>query len=67
MPDGSSHGDGVLRLFVAIGDGALWLFNCLIWLNGALKFKSIYVFGKGGFAKGWNGSFACVPVKEKRF
>ena len=40
MPDGSSHGDGVLRLFVAIGDGVLWLFNCPIWLNGALKFKS---------------------------
>ena len=74
MPDGSSHGDGVLRLFncplwlnVAIGDGVLWLFNCPIWLNGALKFKSSLCLLQGRVCKRVEWQLCLYACKKKDF
>ena len=56
MPDGSSHGDGVLRLF-----------NCPLWLNGALKFKSSLCLLQGRVCKRVEWQLCLYACKKKDF
>ena len=55
MPDGSSHGDGVLRLF-----------NCPLWLNGALKFKSSLCLLQGQVCKRVEWQIYVCACKRKK-